>query len=711
MHTWRKRLTAWLLRRRLHIFGAKIPYETNGGWLALANHDHRLDWLLLAPFLPDGTWLALHPTEMPSRWLRAWFSWIEFVALDPLAPDQLKPLVRHLKNGGRIALFPTGGGFGDGAVGRLQAGFARLPEMAGVPVIAIWIDQAAWWRVPGFRPPLSLTFSPPCHLDPGHGVDRQQAAELALATFLEEAALQAGGQPATPWHALCRAARALGRGFPILADSSGTKLTYGSFLFRSRLLGRLLATRSQPGERVGVLLPTSAGALVVLFALLATGRVPALLNFTAGAGTVRSACRTARIRTVLTARRFVEKANLGPFVAELATETTVIQLEEIAGEARHPANLVRAWIASFSPAAPPVTPHDEAVILFTSGTEGEPKGVALSHAALMANIRQVQVRVGLLSTPGQDQMLDVLPLFHAFGLTVAALAPLLSGLRVYLHPSPLDYRAIAEIAQRIRPTLFVGTDTFLAGYGRIAHPGDFRSLRLVFAGGEPLRERTRRLWLDKFGVPVYQGYGTTECGPALTADTPLLRGGIHSVGLPLPGVRCLLEAVPGVHDGGRLLVSGPNLMLGYIPPNGDGQVVPVSAAGPGAGWHDVGDVVTVDANGFVRIVGRLKRFAKIGGEMVSLAAVEALAEAAWPDHRHAAVALPDSRKGERIALATEHPAPDRNELIAAARQEGVSALFVPTQIVTLETIPQLGPGKIDFLSVIRFIEDRSNHQP
>ncbi|GAB0056319.1 Bifunctional protein Aas [Candidatus Magnetaquicoccaceae bacterium FCR-1] len=704
MATWRKRFTAWLIRRRAHIYGAEILSTTTGGWLAVANHDHRLDWLLMAPFLPDGCRFALHPGEMPPAWLRAWCHWLVFMPLDPLEPEQLKPLARHLKEGGRVALFPTGGGFGDGAVGRIHAGLARLPELAGVPVIGLWIDHTAWWRVKGYRPSPNLTIMPPRHLDPGHGSDRTRAAELALATLLEEAALNARGHPATPWQGLVHMAETLGRAFPILADSTGARLDYGGVLFRARLLGRLLAEWTQPGERVGVLLPTSAGSLVVLFALFAIGRVPALLNFTVGPGAARSACRTAHIRLVLTSRRFVDKANLAPLVAELANETTVRHLEDLAGAARRPWNLLRAWLASFSRSCPPVHPHDEAVILFTSGTEGEPKGVALSHAALMANIRQVQVRVGLLSAPGQDLMLDVLPLFHAFGLTVAGLAPLLSGFKLHMHPSPLDYRAIAEMAQRLRPTLLVGTDTFLAGYGRVAHPGDFQSLRRVFAGGEPLRERTRHLWLEKFGVPVYQGYGATECAPAIAVDTPLLKGDSGCVGLPLPGVSIRLEPVAGVHEGGRLLVSGPNLMLGHIPSRGDGRVVPVHASGPGAGWHDVGDVVTVDAHGFIRIVGRLKRFAKIGGEMVSLAAVESLAEIAWPDHRHAAVSLSDSRKGERIVLATEYPTPDRDTLIAVAKREGMSALFVPGRIEHMETIPQLGPGKMDYQTVIRFME-------
>ncbi|MBF0271486.1 MAG: AMP-binding protein [Magnetococcales bacterium] len=698
MKGWRRTIMAWLVTRRMRVFGSDWLLVSSGGWVAVANHDHPLDWVLVAPFLPDDTLVALHPAEMPSARLARWCSWLRFAPHDPLDPATLKPLVRHLKQGGHLFVFPAGGGFGDGAVGRVLPGVAHLPELAGVPVIPVWLHNSAWWRGGRIRPPLEMTVFQPRFLVMGPGRERHRSAELAMTDLLEEAGLHAQGQPATLWEAARRIVAHQGRSTPIIADSSGVELTYGQWLARAVILGRVVARRTTPGERVGVLLPTTAGSLVVFFSLLAMGRVPALLNFTAGAATVRSACRTARIRTVLTARRFVDKANLAPLVEALAAETTVVMVEDLAPEARSPWNLLAGLWASFVPARLAVTPESEAVILFTSGTEGEPKGVALSHGALLANIRQVQLRVGLLSEPGRDCMLDVLPLFHAFGLTLAALAPIFSGVRLFLHPSPLDYRAIAEIAQRIRPSLLVGTDTFLSGYGRVAHPVDFRSLRLVFAGGEPLRERTRRQWLDRFGVAIFQGYGTTECGPAVTVDTPLLHAP-ESVGRPLAGVRFHLEPVPGMHEGFRLLVNGPNLMLGYIPPGGDGRVVPVSAPGPGAGWHDVGDVVTVDAEGFWRIVGRLKRFAKIGGEMVSLAAVEALAETVWPESRHAAVALPDSRKGERILLVTEQHAPDRADLMAIARRDGVSGLFVPAHLLSVETLPMLGPGKIDHQAV------------
>ena len=288
-------------------------------------------------------------------------------------------------------------------------------------------------------------------------------------------------------------------------------------------------------------------------------------------------------------------------------------------------------------------PDEPAVVLFTSGSEGMPKGVALSHANVLANREQVAARIDFSS---QDMILNALPLFHSFGLTTGTLLPLLSGMRTFFYPSPLHYRIVPEIAYDVNATLLFGTNTFLAGYARFAHPYDFYSVRYAFAGAEKLKDETRRVWTDKFGVQVFEGYGTTETSPVLAANTPIdMRAG--TVGRFLPGIEYALDPVPGV-EGGRLSVRGPNVMLGYLKHDKPGVIQP-PATERGAGWYDTGDIVTIDADGFVTIQGRAKRFAKIGGEMISLAAVEELAARAWPDAQHAVrqlARLPEGRAAD-----------------------------------------------------------------
>ena len=341
---------------------------------------------------------------------------------------------------------------------------------------------------------------------------------------------------------------------------------------------------------------------------------------------------------------------------------------------------------------------DWAAILFTSGSEGVPKGVVLSHRNMLANAAQAAARIDF---GRQDKVFNVLPVFHSFGLTVGVVLPLVSGVRIYLYPSPLHYRTVAELVYGVNATIMFGTDTFLTGYARVAHPYDFRSLRYILAGAEPVKESTRKIYMEKFGLRILEGYGVTETAPALALNTPMFNK-FGTVGRLLPGMEARLEKVEGVEEGGRLFVRGPNVMLGYLKVDQPGVLEP-----PPEGWHDTGDIVTLDAQGFVTIKGRAKRFAKIGGEMISLAAVEALAGDLWPNALSAVVAVPDARKGERLILVTQQKDATRSQFQAYAREHGASELMLPSEILVLEKMPMLGSGKVDLLSLAKLMADRA----
>lgn len=329
-------------------------------------------------------------------------------------------------------------------------------------------------------------------------------------------------------------------------------------------------------------------------------------------------------------------------------------------------------------------------MLFTSGTEGAPKGVVLSHANLQANRYQVSSRIDFGPT---DVVFNALPMFHSFGLTCGTLLPVLSGIRTFLYPSPLHYRIVPQLVYDTNASILFGTDTFLSGYARFAHPYDFYSVRYVFAGAEKLRDETRRLWSERYGVRIFEGYGATETAPALAMNTPM-ENRPGSVGRLMPGIAHRLEPVRGIHEGGKLLVSGPNIMRGYLFAETPGVLSP-----PEGGWYDTGDIVALDDDGYVFIKGRAKRFAKIGGEMVSLAAVEGFLSQLWPEHVHAVVNLPDAKKGEQLVLVTDHPGANREEIIAHARQAGFSELSVPKSIVAVDRVPLLGTGKMDYVRI------------
>ncbi|MBM3490979.1 MAG: AMP-binding protein [Alphaproteobacteria bacterium] len=341
---------------------------------------------------------------------------------------------------------------------------------------------------------------------------------------------------------------------------------------------------------------------------------------------------------------------------------------------------------------------DAAVLLFTSGSEGQPKGVALSHANLLANCAQAAARIDFNAL---DKCLVSLPLFHSFGLTASFLLPLLRGVGVYLYPSPLHYRAVPEAFYGSNATVLFGTDSFLRGYGRMADPFDFHALRYVFAGAEPLQEETRGLWSDRFGRRILVGYGATETAPVLALNTPMHhRAG--TVGRFLPGIAWRLEPVEGLARGGRLWVKGPNVMLGYLLADRPGVLQP-----PAEGWYDTGDLVEVDGEGFVTVIGRARRFAKIAGEMISLAAVETAVAAASASHRHAIVAPADPRRGQRLVLATTDPDMTRERVLAAIRAAGLGPLAMPGSIVQAARLPLLATGKIDYPAVERLVGERS----
>jgi acyl-[acyl-carrier-protein]-phospholipid O-acyltransferase/long-chain-fatty-acid--[acyl-carrier-protein] ligase len=499
--------------------------------------------------------------------------------------------------------------------------------------------------------------------------------------------------------ALLEAAARHGKSVAILEDQTRTQLTYDRLILGAQVLGRAFAKQTQKGDAVGVLLPNVNATAVTLFGLLWHGRTAAMLNFSAGQKNILSACRTANMKLVLTSRAFISKASLEPVVEALAAEVRVVYLEDLRkslgllDRLRGVFDKLRAGAVH---AASGAKPDDPAIILFTSGSEGEPKGVVLTHRNFLANIAQVAAHIDLSQF---GKFFNPLPVFHSVGMTGGLLLPLIQGIRVVLYPSPLHYREIPKLVGEVQADLLFGTDTFLAGYARAAAPTDLASVKMILAGAERVKDETRVLWA-KYGTEIVEGYGATECAPVIALNLPETNR-YGSVGQLLPGLEFRLEPVKGIHEGGRLVVRGPNVMAGYMMPGDGGRLTP-----PEDGWHDTGDIVEVDENRFVTIKGRAKRFAKLGGEMVSLGAIEALASGLWPEHSHVAIAIDDGRKGERIVLVTDQETAARPELLAYAKAEGVPELWVPKAIMVVEVIPVLGSGKADYAGAQRLVEQR-----
>ena len=501
----------------------------------------------------------------------------------------------------------------------------------------------------------------------------------------------------TIFDALLQSRRAHGGGRVILKDADGTEFTYDRLILASLVLGRKLANFEPRYEPVGLMLPNVAGLVIATLGLNAFGRQVAVLNYTAGAHNLTAAIKLGLVGNIVTSRRFIEKANLQELLGQLEAieiapgrSTAVTYLEDVRASLSWREKLTGAVSARFAArvhAKYKARPDQAAVMLFTSGTEGVPKGVALSNANVVVNARQIFAHAdGHLTTA--DRVLNPLPMFHSFGLTAGTLMPILNGMTVTLYPSPLHYREITKLVREDKTTVLLATDTFLAGYAKAAKPGDFDSIRYIVAGAERVKEATRALWSGT-KAEILEGYGATECAPVIAVNVPgANRPG--TVGRVLPGIETRLTPVEGLTEGGRMAVKGPNVMMGYIEPATPGVIVP-----PASGWHDTGDIVTI-VDGFISIRGRAKRFAKLGGEMVSLAAVESLASSLWPDANHVVVGLPDMKKGEQLVLVTDKPDADRGALAAFAKTNGFPELWVPRALLVVAAIPMLGSGKTDF---------------
>jgi acyl-[acyl-carrier-protein]-phospholipid O-acyltransferase/long-chain-fatty-acid--[acyl-carrier-protein] ligase len=495
--------------------------------------------------------------------------------------------------------------------------------------------------------------------------------------------------------ALLDAARQFGPAKPILEDQERRPLSYTDLIRASFALGRKIAVETARGEHVGVLLPSSAGAAVTFFALQAYGRIPAMLNFTAGLRNLRAAVKLAGVRRVLTSHRFVEQGKLHDVIDALEATCEITYLEDVRRKIG-PLDRALALAASMMArrARKKVGPDDPAVILFTSGSFGAPRGVVLSHANLLSNVAQVAAHIAL---DPDWVMFNPLPVFHCFGLTGGVLLPIITGMKAFQYPSPLHVRLIPPLIADSKASILLATDTFVNQYARASEGRELAGLAFIVCGAEKVREETHALIAQRFGpVPVLEGYGATEASPVIAVNKPddNRRG---TVGGLLPGMRTRLESVDGIKRGGRLFVGGPNVMRGYLAADG-------SIEAPDGGWHDTGDVVEITDDGWITILGRVKRFAKVGGEMVSLTAAEDLASGLWPDARHAVIARPDGRKGERLVLVTDRSDAEAGALIAHARALGASELAVPRRIVRTAEVPVLGSGKTDYVAIERIAE-------
>ena len=694
---------------RVEVIGLENYYHAGNRVLIVANHCSFLDPPLLGVFLPDEITFAINTHIAEKWWVKPFLGLSKVFPVDPTHPMSLKNLIHHLQSDTKTVIFPEGRITTTGSLMKIYDGTGMVADKSNAMILPIQITGAKYTPFSKLRgivrirwfPKITLTILPPTHIHARKeltGKNRRKSNGHILADLMAEMQFVSSKTRSTIFASLLEARELHGGKHVVAEDLERVPISYDALITRTLIIGNALKKITSKNENVGVMLPNSTKTLFVLLGLQYAQRVPAMLNFSTGSSGMISACQIAQVKTVLSSRKFIELAHLENDIAALSQNVNVIYLEDLAQTISSADKLRGVWQSKTARFwfKNDINPDSPAVVLFTSGSEGTPKGVVLSHANILSNHNQVSARIDF--NP-QDVILNFLPMFHSFGFTIGTLLPVLNGMKTFFYPTPLHFSVIPEMAYETNATLMFGTNTFFAAYGKKAHPYDFYKLRYVVAGAEKLHDATRTLWAEKFGIRILEGYGATETAPVAAVNTPMdYKAG--TVGRLLPHMEYRLEPVEGIEEAGRLHVKGANVMLGYLLAGKNGALQPTESI-YGKGWYDTGDIVHVDEDGFLHIRGRSKRFAKVGGEMVSLTFVEQLAMKAWEKAHHGVISLPDAKKGEQIILITTQKDATLHDL--ATNSQGVAAINLPKKILFIDAIPVMATGKTDYVALTKWV--------
>ena len=714
----------WLLTHtvyRIRVAGNEnLPLQ--GPALLVSNHVSFVDAFMIGASLPRFVRFMLHSDYFYSKGMHGFFRMMHAIPISESNRREIVQAIRRARNeleqGHVVCIFAEGSITRLGHVLSIKRGFEKIVHGTKVPIVPVHLDQLwgsifsfkggrfFWKRPKQFPRPVTVSFGAP--LPPSASTDQVRSAILELESVAVGLRQSTVGLLHTKFVTMAKR-----RWFSFcMADTTGTKLGHGQALVGSLLLSRRIEQRCAGETMVGILFPASVAGALTNIAILLAGKVPVNLNFTAGTEAMESAISNCGIKTIITSKLFLSRANL-------EKRKGMVFVEDLRKEIRPIDKISTFLMALLLPSAcltrrsREQKPNDLATVIFSSGSTGTPKGVMLSHHNILSNLEGIAQVIQFTS---KDRMMGILPFFHSFGFTGTLWLPLLAGFGVVYHPNPTDAKTIGETVHKHRATLLISTPTFYAGYLRRCTREEFATLRYVIAGAEKLREQIAAAYQEKFGLTILEGYGCTEVAPVVSVNLPNVVYGKEmqignkpgTVGHPIPGVAVkVVDPDTGeprsCGEEGLLLVKGPNVMLGYL------KQSELTAQVIRDGWYITGDVAALDEDGFIRITDRVSRFSKIGGEMVPHVRVEEVINAILGGPAAVVTAVPDAQRGEKLIAFYSQNGITREELWQRLNQSDLPKLWIPKRenLFMIEALPVLGSGKIDLKAVKTLAEERA----
>lgn len=696
---------------RIEITGLEHCLNAGSRVIVIANHTSLIDVPILGACLPGKYMFAVNSEIAKQWWVKIPAILTKTYAIDPASPLQTKSLIKEVSNGNKCIIFPEGRITTTGSLMKVYEGAAIIAEKSDAVILPIFIDGAQYSpfsyitdkvKVRWF-PKIKLTISParkitaPSDLK---GKEKREFLAHKVYDIMSNMVFEGTEIDHNIFISLIKAYDFFGAKHIICEDISREKLNYHQLITKAFAFSRIIAKKIAKIDNIGLMLPNTNINIVALFGLAKLGISPALINYISGLPNIISCCKTCRITTIITSRKFITTAKLEHIVTTLTNYSIkFLYLEDLT------ATTTTKLTAALWHMAPrriiynniPFSLDKPAVTVFTSGSDSVPKGVALSHKNIQTNASQIMASIDLNI---QDILFNPLPSFHAFGLTIGTIMPILNGIKVFSYPSALHYKIIPEMIYDTRATLLISTNTFLSGYQKFAHPYDFSNLRYVFAGAEKLSPATKQTWSEQYGCRILEGYGASEASPVIAINTPM-HNKTDTVGKILPGISYRLTKHEYDLNSSRLWIKGNNVMLGYILASEPGVIRPLSD-----GWHDTGDIVKISTTGFITIIDRAKRFAKIAGEMISLSAVESMLSCVWKEHTSVAINIPCTKKGEKIICITTNKNATQTDLIAYCTQHGLAAIAIPNKVIIVAELPKLATGKINYPQIKKNISEQ-----